>query len=531
MFLFYRKLSEQSITFSAVNGCMQPGSMKAEGNQVKEYITYEMFGAAGDGVQDDMPAIVKAHAAANEKNLTVKAREGAVYYISPRDQTAIVQTNVDWNGAEFVIDDVHCERITAPVFHVVSRKKAVPLQVDSMAYGQTELENPFGCDLQVIVQNANHRDYIRKGLNQDSGHTRTDVFILDREGRLSSPLSFDFETITALHAYPIDEEELTIQGGEFLTIANQAEAKYNYHMRNIYITRSHVDVRGITHRITGEGAHGAPYRGFITVENCARVHVHDCVFTGHFTYWTIGSANLPVPMGSYDISLNRTSSVRMTHCSQVNDIHDDRYWGLIGTNFCRDLVFDDCQFSRFDAHMGVSNCTLRRCRLGWQCLNAIGNGVFLIEETEAHGNAFVNLRDDYGCTWRGDIILRNCTWIPRSERRAVFSGHNDGTHDFGYPCYMPNVVIDGLNIVEKAEDNQAPVYVFNDYLGSESVSGAVRPFMPIPPKTVTVLCIRTKRPLALCENPALMPDTLYRAEGAEEFRIVPLAGCRAMHNE
>lgn len=477
-----------------------------------DYITYEMFGAAGDGLQDDMPAIVLAHAEANKLNLPVKAKAGAVYYISPRDQTAIVQTNVDWRGAKFVIDDVECQRITAPVFHVVSRKNAVPLQAESMACGQTEMENPFGCDLHVIVQNANHRDYIRKGLNQDHGHTRTDVFILDKEGKLSSPLSFDFDTVTSLRAYPIDEEKLTIQGGEFLTIANGAEAKYNYHMRNIYITRSHVEVSGITHRITGEGEHGAPYRGFITVEDCARVYVHDCVFTGHFIYWTIGSANLPVPMGSYDISLNRTASVRFADCSQTNDIHDDRYWGLIGTNFCRDLVFENCRFSRFDAHMGVSNCTLRCCRLGWQCLNAIGNGTFLIEETEAHGNAFVNLRDDYGCTWRGKIILHNCTWIPRSEKRAVFSGRNDGTHDFGYPCYMPDVEIDGLEIVEKNPGGDAPVYVFNNYLGTENDDGTRHPFMPIPPRTVTVSGIHTTRTVALCENPALMPETVYRVE-------------------
>lgn len=46
-----------------------------------EYITYEMFGAVGDGVTDDLPAIVKAHAEANAKSLPVKAKEGATYYL------------------------------------------------------------------------------------------------------------------------------------------------------------------------------------------------------------------------------------------------------------------------------------------------------------------------------------------------------------------------------------------------------------------------------------------------------------------
>ena len=473
-----------------------------------DFITYEMFGAVGNGIADDMPAIVRAHQEANRLRLPVKAKPGAAYYISPKGLTAIVQTSTDWTGARFIIDDVGCQDIEAPVFHVASARQPLPLDVTSMTYGQTHLDNPHGFDLHVIVQNEHHMDYIRKGLNQDNGHPRTDVFVLHRDGSLSSPLSFDFEEITSICAHPIDDDLLTLTGGEFTTIANQAESKYNYHFRNINITRSHVEVSGITHLVTGEKEHGAPYRGFIRLSDCAQVSVHDCILTGHFTYWTIGSANLPVPMGSYDLSLIRTSNVCFARCTQTNDIHDDRYWGLIGTNFCRDLTFEDCHFSRFDAHMGVTNCTLRRCRLGWQCLNAIGNGTFLIEDTEAYGDAFVNLRDDYGCTWRGDVILRNCTWLPRSQHRAVFSGHNDGTHDFGYDCYMPNVTIDGLQIMEQTTDD-APLYIFNDYLGHEA---ATLPHKPIPPERVNVRNIRTTRPIALCEAPALMPDTHYTAE-------------------
>ena len=36
-----------------------------------KFITYEKFGARGDGVTDDMPAIVEAHRYANEKGLPV----------------------------------------------------------------------------------------------------------------------------------------------------------------------------------------------------------------------------------------------------------------------------------------------------------------------------------------------------------------------------------------------------------------------------------------------------------------------------
>ena len=476
-----------------------------------QYITYEMFGALGDGMADDMPAIARAHEEANRLSLPVKAREGAVYYISPRDMTAAVQTPPDWTGAKFIIDDSQCENYRAHIFRVESTEEAVDLPVSSLVRGQTHVDNPHGRDLYVVVQNANHADYIRKGLNQNNGHARTDNFILRADGSLPSTVSFDFDEVTEVSARPIDRKKLTLTGGEFTTIANQAESKYTYHGRNIEISRSNVEISQITHLVTGELDHGAPYRGFISISGCADVCVHDCLFTGHYIYSTIGSAGLPVMMGSYDININSAANVTFARCAQTTDIMDNRYWGLIGSNFCRDLTFEDCVFSRFDAHMGVTNCTLRRCRLGWQCLNAIGNGTFLIEETDAYGRAFVNLRDDYGCTWRGDIIIRNSTWHPLTEKRAVFFGINEGDHDFGYECFLPNVSIDGLTVDEENAD-ASPLYIFNDYTVNAAPGAGQPPYLPVPPAHVRVRNIATTRPIRLCEKPSLMPNTVFDAE-------------------
>ncbi len=477
-----------------------------------DQITYEMYGAVGDGVTDDLPAIVKAHEEANRQNLPVRAREGAVYYLSPRDLTAVVETSVDWRGARFIIDDVGCENHQSPIFLVASRLAPVAFPVESLAAGQTSIPNPTGQPLYLLVFNDEHNDYIRKGLNQSPGEPRRDNVLLDGEGRLSSPVSFAFDKVTRSEAYPVDETLLTLRGGEFLTIANQAESQYNYHARNIVIRRSNVEVCQIRHTVRGEGEHGAPYRGFLSVQRSAHVHIHDCVFTGHKTYWTIGSAHLPVPMGSYDIDLNASTQVTLSRCSQTNDIMDTTYWGLIGTNFCRELVLEDCVFSRFDAHCGVTNCILRRCKLGHQCLNAIGFGHFLIEDTEACGHALVNLREDYGSTWRGSMTIRNCVWRPLGQSRSVFSGHNDGTHDFGYQCCMPSqVTIEGLRVIENDQAApDVPLTVFNDYLGDSPATE--RPFRPVPPQRVTVHRVHTQRSIQLCAAPELMPDTVFSVE-------------------
>jgi len=93
----------------------------------------------------------------------------------------------------------------------------------------------------------------------------------------------------------------------------------NYHTRGIGILRSNVIVYGLEHRIKGEGEDGPPYRGFINISKCANVQIRDSIFSGHKTYYKIGSAGKRVPMGSYDLSINQSVNVSLIRCTQFND--------------------------------------------------------------------------------------------------------------------------------------------------------------------------------------------------------------------
>ena len=79
----------------------------------RDYVTYEDFGAVGDGKTEDFAAICKTHEYANKHKLTVKGTPGKTYYIrdtkcgTDEVHTAIIKTNVDWCGAHFIIDDTN----------------------------------------------------------------------------------------------------------------------------------------------------------------------------------------------------------------------------------------------------------------------------------------------------------------------------------------------------------------------------------------------------------------------------------------
>jgi hypothetical protein len=439
-------------------------------DKAARFVRYSEFGAKGDGKTDDMDAIASAHAFANQHGLPVKADAGATYYIGGKDRSAVIQTDTDFGTASFIIDDTDVKNYNAAIFTVSSGLKPFKLEkISSLKRNQQKIDLPLPGPCLITVTNSNVKQYIRFGLNQNGGSSQTDIFIVDKNGKvdMNAPIIWDFDQITEITALPIDENLLKITGGRFTTIANKSESMA-YYSRGISVRRSHVLVDGLYHDIKGEGDRSAPYGGFINISNCAYVTVKNTVFTGHKIYSTIGSAGKPVSKGTYDISINRAVNVSFVKCSQTNDIDDNTYWGILGSNFSKNLLYDGCILSRFDAHQGVANATIRNSTLGHMGINAIGSGLLTIENTTIRGRSFVNLRPDYGSTWQGEILIRNCVFVPaggKPSSASLISGSNSGQHNFGYTCYMPErITIENLRIDDSSHpDNYKGPTIFANF--------------------------------------------------------------------
>lgn len=479
-------------------------------------VRYSDFGAMGDGKTDDTDAIVAAHAFANQQNLPVKADEGASYYIGGKDRTAIIRTNTDFGNAIFTIDDTEARNRNAHVFLVSSSLHTFkPEGISSLKKNQEKIDVSFPGACLVTVTNSNVKRYIRFGANQNNGSPQMDIFIVDKNGKIdmNAPIIWDFDQITDITALPIDETTLTISGGRFTTIANRAESKYTYYSRGIAIRRSNVLVTGLEHHITGEGEHGAPYGGFINIAECAYVTVRNTILTGHLTYKTIGSAGVTVSMGSYDLTVSRALNVSFENCKQTNDINDRKYWGILGSNYCKNLVYDNCTLSRFDAHMGVANATIRNSTLGHQGINAIGNGTFTMENSTIYGRNLINLRSDYGSTWQGEFLIRNCIFVPaggRTTNISLIGGSYSGQHDFGYTCYMPErITIENLRIDDSQhpDDYEGPA-IFADFNPKMINDSYVEKFPYVRTREVILrnVTIASGKTLRISDNPFMFKD-------------------------
>ena len=438
--------------------------------RTRGWVRYSDFGARGEGKTDDMDAIAGAHAFANRHGLPVKADQGAIYYIGGKERTAVIGTNTDLGTAAFIIDDTDVQNRNAAIFLVSSSLQPFPLKgISSLKRNQEKIDATLPGTCLIKVTDSLVKHYIRFGLNQNSGVAQTDIFIVDKNGKvdMDAPIIWDFAHLTDISALPINEKPLTISGGRFTTIANQAESKYTYYSRNIAIKRSHVLIDGLEHRITGEGDQGAPYRGFLSIRDCAYVTVRNTILTGHKTYSTIGAAGKPVSMGSYDLLADHALNVSLFNCSQTNDINNRTYWGIMGSNYCKNMLYDRCVFSRFDAHMGVANATIRNSTLGHMGINAIGSGTLTVENSTIRANTLVNLRSDYGSTWQGEFVIRDCIFVPAGDSpgsAALIGGSYSGQHDFGYTCYMPErIIIENLHIddANHPESYQGPAIFSN----------------------------------------------------------------------
>ncbi len=417
-------------------------------------------GAVGDGVADDFEAIKRTHARANITGQTVVAEKGKIFNLGVHDEAISIKTSCEWGDAVFIIDDSNIapsdSARTANIFKIASKSRPVEIYgLTSLKAGQKNIGMTFDNDVLLYIANSNKHQYIRYGINNDTGAPQQEIIHVDKNGNVhnETPIMWDYDTVTYAVAYDASEKPISISGGIFKTIANRAPREYTYYSRGISVNRSNVTIKGLTHLVTGEGTDGAPYNGFLSVSYAYNVLIDGCTFTAHKTYQReLDSRN---NMGTYDTNATLSSHITWKNCSQTNSITDKSYWGIMGSNYCKNLKYDGCKLSRFDAHKGTHNATIINSEIGHTSVTATGSGTFLIENTAIHSNNAIALRGDYGSTWDGDVILRNITLHNTGTATLITASY--ANHDFGYTCHLPkSVTVDGITL-----DFGGSFYVFS----------------------------------------------------------------------
>ncbi len=481
-----------------------------------EFVTYEQFGAVGDGVTEDFAAIKKAHDYANANGLTVKADGSKTYYICDtridgNAESIIIKTDTHWNGAHFIIDDTEVGyfdgtgRATENIIRVNSdyeMKTVEDTEVLSALYGIGEgtkkINLALGYPALLCIYDKNTRVYRRtgEGKNQEAGIPQFEIILVDGDGNVdeSTPFMFNYDRITKVEIVRTDIKPITISNGIFTTKASRVNAladgrRAGYFARGIYINRSYTTLEGVEHYVEGEittfehrdkDMRGPCYDGFFVPTFANQVILKSCVMTGR-RYYKI--------MGTYDFRAYRVNKICLVDCKQSNfEMKDEegntvysmayspvtgtKYcWGIGGTNNCKNMEYIGCRLSRFDAHQGLYNGKIINCEIN--AMELIGKGEMLVENTKwlspYKNSKFFFLRSDYGATWEGVLKVKNSTLCPQPGSFYLV-GHYFVNWDYGYVCYFPNIEVENVKVEGLSEGSKV-------YFLSEDVSAGKEPNM------------------------------------------------------
>ena len=187
-----------------------------------------------------------------------------------------------------------------------------------------------------------------------------------------------------------------------------------------------------------------------------------------------------------------SANLLFKNCTQPNFFEIDgvlpyfatERWGIMGSNYSKNISYEDCRLSRLDAHCGVYNASLKNCEVVY--ISVVGGGTLTVEDTVVYNDNVVQLRGDYGSSWKGDVILKNVKLMNQAEP-TVFSAAWTN-HDYGYQTYLPeNVYIDGLEIYRGSSISIYPVsFVEKGDIGAETYGAEKNENPMIPTKQVIV---------------------------------------------
>lgn len=378
------------------------GSWMAVADPTKQSISFKEFGAVGDGITNDAPAIASALSFALNNNMDIRQSSGT-FLLDGNTYLDIKCLNVDLTGCVLKPSATWKGQITIsqpeiPVTYgvgsdpvngvnasAVSSRRIGSNYLDGLA-SNTDLD---GCFIQLSTSQPM---FIFNDVNQ----TRVDFNRVYNRGFIENPLKYALGTnATSIKALKIRKDVQTVKG---LTIDESLTRNY----RIIYITQASrvrlINASFINRPIT---------QNF----NDTRLDINDSYDVIVDGLYAPAIANALIDgADSYAYAIGLANSMNVTI---KNATANGKGWGATGSNNCANIRFERCDLSRIDFHRPFQNyLKINDCNIGMYGIVTSGIGDLYVTNSvfnaspDKPGN-IIATRYDAGGFFDGDLYMEN----------------------------------------------------------------------------------------------------------------------------
>lgn len=393
-------------------------------------ISYDNFGAALDGVTDDTAKVVAAHALAASLGIKV-VQNGGVALVDGAAPIALA-TDCEFTGG-FKFKFVNPG--TGFLFDVVEDYTPIELTQAQITIGQFTKGTTLIPSLAAYAYNYAVIESAEVAITRVGGkqYTKKCVTVIGENGRLLYPLTHTFGSISKITLSPINIPKRTIAGLAFEIDSNGQFAQPIRQKRNNVHYENPRYIEGAT---TG----AIPVRQLFTLVNCFKTRIQDPV-----------ADTLSLGRVDYNYVVSGDGYAGLV----VEGMLSFEGWAQIDGYNCRDVVAVDSDIYRAGGHYNCWDYSFENITAHSAAPISLSGGgrldvknIKLMPSAFVSGpNAIVDIRQDYGAQWDGDILvdgvsidLTGCTAAATLYGVHAYMDSTAVAHDFGINLIQPRSI-------------------------------------------------------------------------------------------
>ena len=392
----------------------------------RQTITLQEFGAKGDGVTNDAPAISAAFDYALANNVSVIQNSGT-FFLDGSTYINIKNLDTDLTGSVIKPSATYTGQIVISQPDVMTTFGAGSSPVNAIN-SSTSVSRAAGSNLfDGMVSNTDlNGSFVQISTSQpmyifrDTAYTRMDLNRVYNRGNMENSLRYGIGTnVTSIKSLKIRGAVQTVRG---LTIDESLTTRY----RIIYINQASRVLMKNTSFIN---------RPVTQSFSDTRMDIEDCydvTVDGLFAPSVSDSVISGSDVYSYTIGLSKSMNVHIKHCSANGE-----GWGATGSNNCANVTFEGCDLSRIDFHMPFQNyLKIDNCNIGRHGVLVTGIGDLDITNSTFNASPdtisnIIATRADAGGFFDGNLYMDNITLTGRRTAGTVGVAFINGTSTAG----------------------------------------------------------------------------------------------------